>query len=77
MGDKMRFDWLKQFRIKIFSRFRYGKSSQWCYQVDQSSNNAEMYLFYTLEPPCLFLQKIFLKKGLTYGKEIFSGAIHR
>ena len=77
MGDKMKFDWLKQFTKRIFRRFKYGKSSQWFYQVCQSSNNAEMYLFYSIEPPCLFLQKIFLKKGLTYGKEIFSGAIHR
>ena len=77
MGDKMKFDWLKQFTKRIFRRFRYGKSSTWFYQIDQNSNNAEMYLFYSIEPPCLFLQKIFLKKGLTYGKEIFSGAIHR
>ena len=77
MGDKMKFDWLKGYTKRFFRRYRYGKSSRWFYQVDQSFNNAELYLFYTLEPPCLFLQKIFLKKGSTYAKEIFSGAIHR
>ena len=74
MGDKMKFDWLKR-QPKFMYKRRYAvhKSDTWVSTNDES----EMFILYTNEPPCLFLQKIFLKKGSTYGKEIFSGAIHR
>ena len=55
MGDKMKFDWLKQFTKRIFRRFRYGKSSMWFYQIDQSSNNAEMYLEHIKNAGSVFL----------------------
>ena len=70
----MKFDWLKRQAKRIYKR-RYAvyKSDTWVNTHDES----ERFILYTNEPPCLFLQKIFLKKGSTYAKEIFSGAIHR
>tara|TARA_B100000214_G_C23869762_1_gene582048 strand:+ start:385 stop:588 length:204 start_codon:yes stop_codon:yes gene_type:complete len=67
----MKFDWLKAYTKRIFRRFRYGKSSMWFYQISQSSNNAEMYLFYTNEPPCLFLEKNIFKERNNLWKRNF------
>ena len=75
-----KFDWLKQYTKTFFRRrMRYGKSSQWFYQVSQSSNGAELYLYYSIEPPFSLLNNnLTLREEQQYenGKEIFSGAIH-
>ena len=75
-----RFDWLKQYTRMFFRRrMKYGQSATWFYQVGQSSNGAELYLYYSIEPPFSLLNNnLTLREEQQYenGKEIFSGAIH-